>query len=92
MANVMLSVVDKYDGGTSWHNGPHALRQHNGKIDSEVVPAATRQRSGSVKPPEERTCFRRTNIENDGRVDVVINNVDTNADGFPNESTNGSQW
>jgi hypothetical protein len=81
-------VVDKYDWGTSWAQRPLLMRNTNGK-HFEIVPAATGSGLAVVKPAR-GAAFG--DIDNDGRVDVVINNVDTTPTVLHNEVKNGSHW
>src|SRR5262249_51216546 len=80
--------VDKFDWGTSWAERPLLMHNVTGKR-FEVVPAATGSGLAVVKPAR-GAAFG--DFDNDGRIDVVLNNVDTTPTLLHNEVNNGNHW
>ena len=81
-------VVDKFDWGTSWAERPLLMRNTNGKR-FEVVPAAPGSGLAVVKPAR-GAAFG--DLDNDGRIDIVLNNVDTTPTVLHNEVNSGNHW
>jgi hypothetical protein len=80
--------VDKFDWGTTYAQRPLLFRNTNGSR-FELVPAATG--SGlAVVAPARGAAFG--DIDNDGRIDVVLNNTDSAPTVLRNESPGKGHW
>jgi len=80
--------VDKRDWGTTWAQRPLLFRNLDGKKFQEVPPATG---SGlAVVVPARGAAFG--DLFNDGRVDVVLNNMDTTPTLLRNVVKNGNHW
>jgi hypothetical protein len=80
--------VDRYDWGTTWAERPLLFRNTNGSR-FEVAPPATG--SGlAVVIPARGAAFG--DIDNDGRVDVVMNNCDAAPTVLRNEAKPAGHW
>jgi hypothetical protein len=80
--------VDRYDWGTTWAQRPLLFRNPNGKR-FEVAPA--KEGSGLAGLKSARgAAFG--DIDNDGRVDVVINNCDSQPTLLRNETKPAGHW
>ncbi len=80
--------VDKLDWGTTWAQRPLLFRNTNGQR-FEVAPAATG--SGlAVVLPARGAAFG--DLDNDGRIDVVINNIDSPPTVLHNVTQNAGNW
>jgi enediyne biosynthesis protein E4 len=81
-------AVDKQDWGTTWAQRPLLLRNVNG-TKFEEVPAATG--SGlAVVVPARGAAFG--DLFNDGKIDVVLNNMDSAPTLLRNVVKNGNHW
>jgi hypothetical protein len=80
--------VDKFDWGTTYAQRPLLFRNTNG-ARFELAPPATA--SGlAVVIPARGAAFG--DIDNDGRIDVVLNNTDSAPTVLRNESPNKNHW
>jgi hypothetical protein len=80
--------VDKHDWGTTWEQRPLLFRNVGGKR-FELVPAATGSGLAVVKTAR-GAAFG--DIDNDGDVDVVMNNMDTPPTVLLNRAATGNNW
>jgi enediyne biosynthesis protein E4 len=80
--------VDKYDWGTTWAQRPLLFHNLKGKR-FELVPAATGSGLADVIPGR-GAAFG--DLFNDGRIDVVINNIDSPPTLLRNVDKNGNNW
>jgi hypothetical protein len=80
--------VDRFDWGTTWAQRPLLLRNTNGSRFDPVVPATG---SGlAVVVPARGAAFG--DIDNDGRIDVVMNNCGSAPTVLHNEAGTGNHW
>ena len=80
--------VDQYDWGTTWAQRPLLFKNVNGKV-FDLMPAAIRSGLAVVKSAR-GAAFG--DIDNDGRVDVVINNCDDVPTVLRNETKSSNHW
>ena len=80
--------VDKFDWGTTWAQRPLLFRNRDGKI-FDVAPAATGSGLAAVIPARGLALG---DIDNDGRVDAVINNCDGSPTVLRNETAKTGHW
>jgi enediyne biosynthesis protein E4 len=80
--------VDKFDWGTTWAQRPLLFKNKDGK-NFDVLPAATGSGLASVIPAR-GAAFG--DLDNDGRVDVVINNCDSHPTVLRNVTTPAGHW
>jgi hypothetical protein len=80
--------VDKYDWGTTWAQRPLLFRNKNGKT-FELLPAATDSGLAVVKSAR-GAAFG--DLDNDGRVDVVLNNCDNTPTVLRNVTSEAGHW
>src|SRR5262245_21877474 len=80
--------VDRYDWGTTWMQRPLLFKNLNGKT-FEMMPAATKSGLAVVKSGR-GTAFG--DLDNDGRVDMVINNCDDTPLVLRNETKSTGHW
>lgn len=80
--------VDKFDWGTTWAQRPLLFKNRDGKI-FDVAPAATGSGLAAVIPARGLALG---DINNDGRVDAVINNCDGHPTILRNETAKTGHW
>ncbi|MGH9850534.1 MAG: CRTAC1 family protein [Blastocatellia bacterium] len=80
--------VDKFDWGTTWAQRPLLFKNRDGKI-FDVAPAATGSGLAAVIPARGLALG---DIDNDGRVDAVINNCDGHPTVLRNETAKTGHW
>jgi enediyne biosynthesis protein E4 len=80
--------VDKYDWGTTWAQRPLLFKNKNGKT-FELLPAATNSGLAVVKSAR-GAAFG--DLDNDGRVDVVLNNCDDTPTVLRNVTNGAGHW
>ncbi|HKX26199.1 MAG TPA: CRTAC1 family protein [Blastocatellia bacterium] len=80
--------VDLYDWGTTWAQRPLLFKNRNGQV-FDLMPAATGSGLAVVKPGR-GAAFG--DLDNDGRVDVVINNCDQTPTVLRNETKSTGHW
>src|SRR5262245_56436874 len=80
--------VDKYDWGTTWAQRPLLFKNKNGKT-FELLPAATNSGLAVVKAAR-GAAFG--DLDNDGRVDVVLNNCDDAPTVLRNVTSEAGHW
>jgi hypothetical protein len=80
--------VDNHDWGMTWEQRPLLFRNVDGKRFDAVAPAAG---SGLAIVRSARGCAF-GDLDNDGDVDVVLNNVDTAPSVLLNRGTPGANW
>ncbi len=80
--------VDKYDWGTTWAQRPLLFKNRNGKV-FDLMPAATGSGLAVVRSAR-GAAFG--DLDNDGRVDVVINNCDDAPTVLRNVTTDAGHW
>ena len=80
--------VDKYDWGTTWAQRPLLFKNRDGKA-FDLVPAATGSGLAVVKSAR-GAAFG--DLDNDGRLDVVLNNCDDAPTVLRNETKESGHW
>jgi len=80
--------VDKYDWGTTWAQRPLLFKNKNGET-FELLPAATSSGLAVVKSAR-GAAFG--DLDNDGRVDVVLNNCDDAPTVLRNVTNGAGHW
>jgi len=80
--------VDKFDWGTTWAQRPLLFRNKDGQ-SFELMPAATGSGLAAVIPAR-GAAFG--DLDNDGRVDVVINNCDSRPTVLRNTTNTHGHW
>lgn len=80
--------VDKFDWGTTWAQRPLLFKNRDGKI-FDVALAATGSGLAAVIPARGLALG---DIDNDGRVDAVINNCDGHPTVLRNETAKTGHW
>jgi enediyne biosynthesis protein E4 len=80
--------VDKYDWGTTWAQRPLLFKNRNGK-SFDLAPAATGSGLAVVKSAR-GAAFG--DLDNDGRVDVVLNNCDDAPTVLRNVTKEAGHW
>jgi len=80
--------VDKYDWGTTWAQRPLLFKNRNGKV-FDLLPAATGSGLAVVKSAR-GAAFG--DLDNDGRVDVVLNNCDDAPTVLRNVTKEAGHW
>jgi len=81
-------AVDKLDWGTTWAQRPLLFRNLNGQRFEAVPPAIG---SGlAVVVPSRGAAFG--DLDNDGRIDVVLNNLDSPPTVLRNVTRNANNW
>jgi hypothetical protein len=80
--------VDKFDWGTTWAQRPLLFKNRSGKF-FDVAPAATGSGLAVVIPARGLALG---DIDNDGRVDAVINNCDGHPTVLRNETAKTGHW
>jgi hypothetical protein len=80
--------VDKFDWGTTWAQRPLLFKNRDGKL-FDVAPVATGSGLAAVIPARGLALG---DIDNDGRVDAVINNCDGHPTVLRNEAAKTGHW
>jgi hypothetical protein len=80
--------VDKYDWGTTWAQRPLLFKNKNGKT-FDLLPAATGSGLAVVKSAR-GAAFG--DLNNDGRIDVIMNNCDNVPTLLRNETKDAGHW
>jgi len=80
--------VDKYDWGTTWAQRPLLFKNKNGKT-FDLLPAAT---GGGLAVVKSARGLGLGDLDNDGRVDVVLNNCDDMPTVLHNETKDAGHW
>jgi enediyne biosynthesis protein E4 len=80
--------VDKFDWGTTWAQRPLLFKNKSGKT-FDLLPAATNSGLAVVKAAR-GAAFG--DLDNDGRVEVVINNCDDTPTVLRNETNSAGHW
>lgn len=80
--------VDQKDWGTTWAQRPQLFRNLNGRTFREVPPATGSGLAAVI--PARGAAFG--DLLNDGRIDVVINNMDSAPTLLRNTLKNGNHW
>jgi len=80
--------VDKYDWGTTWAERPLLFKNRNGKV-FDLLPAATGSGLAVVKSAR-GAAFG--DLDNDGRIDVALNNCDDTPTVLRNETKEAGHW
>src|SRR5262245_26104206 len=80
--------VDLYDWGTTWAQRPLLFRNRDGRV-FDLVAAATGSGLAVVKPARGAAIG---DIDNDGRIDVVLNNNGTTPTVLHNDTRQSGHW
>jgi hypothetical protein len=80
--------VDKYDWGTTWAQRPLLFKNKDGKV-FDLLPAATGSGLAVVKSARGLGIG---DLDNDGRVEVVLNNCDDSPSVLRNETKEAGHW
>jgi len=80
--------VDRYDWGTTWAQRPLLFKNRDGRV-FDIVPAASGSGLAVIKSARGAAAG---DIDNDGRVDVVLNNNGTTPTVLHNDTKPAGHW